>query len=331
MHDHPHDSDHQHDHHGHSHDHDHAGHAHGHDHGGLGGHHHGIDRLTLSSEHVQKLRNVLILTFIYMIVEFIGGWYSNSLALTADAAHMLGDATAIGLSLFAAWFCILPSSHQKTFGYQRAEVLAAFFNSIFLIVLAGWICYESYERFQDPGTINADLMWKVALGGFLVNLLAAKILHSDAHTNMNVKGAYLHVLGDLLGSAGAILAAVLIILFGWKWADPLISVIIALLIIKSGWDLLRDATNILLEGSPRHLDVREIERAMLAFSNVTAVHNLHVWNIDSQNIVLSAHLVVHKEAYTGETMNKVQMALKEEFGLSHVTLQLEECADHQHG
>lgn len=288
------------------------------------GHDHVHDPVTLSAGHVQKLWRVLALTLTYMIVEFVGGWFSGSLALMADALHMLGDSTAIALSLFAAWFCILPATHQNTFGYQRAEVLAAFFNGILLMVLAIIICWEGYERFMDPAHVDAQLMWKVALGGLLVNLVAAKILHADAHSNMNIRGAYLHVLGDLLGSVGAVAAAIAIIAKGWSWADPLISTIIALLVLRSAYMLLKEAVNILLEGSPAHLDVREIERTLMDFDEVNAVHHLHVWNIDSQSIVLTAHLIVRSDAYSGETMNKVQIALKEQFGLSHVTLQLEE-------
>ncbi len=292
--------------------HDHAHHGHSH------------DVVTLSAGHVQKLWRVLALTTVYMVVEFVGGWLSGSLALTADAVHMLGDTTALGLSLLAAWFCILPARPQNTFGYQRAEVLAALFNSALLAVLALAICHEGYERFAHPAGVNAQLMWKIALGGLVVNLIAVKVLHSDSHTNMNVKGAYLHVLGDLLGSVGALIAAGLMIFGGWAWADPLISVVIALLVLRSAWMLLKDSMNILLEGCPSHIDVRDIEKTMLSFEGVEAVHNLHVWNIDSQSIVLTAHLVVQPSAYSGETMNKVQTALKEDFGLSHVTLQLEQ-------
>lgn len=295
-------------------DHDHHHHPHG----------HSPDVVTLSAGHVQKLRRVLLLTTVYMLVEFAGGWLSGSLALTADAVHMLGDTTALGLSLFAAWFCILPARPQNTFGYQRAEVLAALFNGVLLSVLAVVICHESYERFTSPAAVDAQLMWKIALGGLLVNLIAVKVLHSDSHTNMNVKGAYLHVLGDLLGSVGALAAAGFILFFGWSWADPLISTVIALLVLRSAWMLLKDSMNILLEGCPSHIDVRDIEKTMLGFDGVRAVHNLHVWNINSQSIVLTAHLVVASQAYSGETMNRVQNALKEEFGLCHVTLQLEQ-------
>jgi cobalt-zinc-cadmium efflux system protein len=308
---------------GHGHDHGHSHHHHHHDHGHH--HHHDHDHLTaaLSRGHIQKLKWVFVLTVGYMLVEFAGGWFSHSLALMADAAHMFADSTAIGLSLFAAWFSLKPASRQKTFGYQRAEILAALFNAILLTLLALTILYEGYERFNNPLAVDAGLMLKVAIGGFLVNIAAAYILHAESHTNLNIKGAYLHVLGDLMGSVGAIAASLLMIYGGYYWADPLISILIALLVLFSAFQLLKEAINILLEGCPSHISVSEIREAILNFEGIQAVHHLHVWNINTQRIVLTAHLVVTPASFSGDTLTIIQEALKEKFGLSHVTLQLE--------
>ncbi len=309
---------------GHHHDHDH-GHQHGHD--GHSHHHsHGEHQhlsLVLSERHFKVLRWVFACTFLYLIIEVVGGLISGSLALLADGFHMFADSAAIGLSLFAAWLSHRPAPAHRTFGYQRVEILAAFGNALLLVGMGLFILWESYERLSRPEPIQAQLMLVVAVGGFVINLISAKLLHADHHHNLNMKGAYLHVLGDLLGSAGAIVAGVLIWAFDWRWADPTISCAIALLIIYSAYGLLRDSVNVLLEGCPSHLDIEEIHAEMLSFEGVKAIHNLHVWNINMQRALLTAHLEVSPEAYSGNTLNRVQDALKEKFGLSHVTLQLE--------
>jgi cobalt-zinc-cadmium efflux system protein len=269
------------------------------------------------------LRWVFGLTCIYLVIEVVGGIISGSLALLADGFHMFADAMAIGLSLFAAWLSHRPAPQHRTFGYQRVEILAAFFNSLLLMGMSMFILWESYDRFYHPETIQARLMLSVALGGLVVNIIAAKLLHQDHHHNLNIKGAYLHVLGDLLGSAGAIAAGVCILFFGWSWADPLISCIIALLILFSAVGLLREAVNVLLEGCPSHIDIEDIREEILLCEGVQAIHNLHVWNINMQQAVLTAHLEVTSDAYSGVMLNLVQRKLKEKFGLSHVTLQLE--------
>lgn len=279
--------------------------------------------MALSAKHFKTLRWVFALTFLYLIVEVVGGLLSGSLALLADGFHMFADSAAIGLSLFAAWLSHQPAPENRTFGYQRVEILAAFGNALLLVAMGLFILWESYDRFWHPEAIKAGMMMIVAFGGFIVNLISAKLLHADHEHNLNIKGAYLHVLGDLLGSAGALVAGGLIWLFHWYWADPAISVLIGLLIVGSAFGLLKDSVNVLLEGCPAHIDIEEIREAMLAFEGVKAVHNLHVWNINMQQALLTAHLEVSEDAYSGETLNRVQQTLKEEFSLSHVTLQLE--------
>jgi cobalt-zinc-cadmium efflux system protein len=290
-----------------------------------GHHHHGSHHLSieLSTRHFRVLQAVFGLTCIYLVIEVAGGLLSGSLALLADGFHMFADAAGIGLSLFAAWLAHKPAPPQRTFGYQRVEILAAFFNALFLIGMSGFILYESFQRFQTPEPIKAGLMLPIAVGGLLVNLVAAKLLHADHEHNLNIKGAYLHVLGDLLGSVGAIVAGLVILFLGWRWADPLISCLISVLIAFSAFGLLKEAINVLLEGCPTHIDIEEIRQEILDFEGVQAIHNLHVWNINLQQALLTAHLEVTPEAFTGETLNRVQATLKEKFGLTHVTLQME--------
>lgn len=307
-------------HHCHGHEHHDHGHSH-HHHDHHGGHQH--LSLVLSERHFKVLRWVFVLTFIYLIVEVIGGVISGSLALLADGFHMFADSAAIGLSLFAAWLSHRPAPVHRTFGYQRVEIIAAFINALLLVGMGLFILWESYDRFSHPEPIQANLMMVVALGGLIVNMISAKLLHADHEHNLNIKGAYLHVLGDLLGSLGALAAGGLIWAFGWMWADPAISCVIAILIIFSAYGLLKDSINVLLEGCPSHIDIEEIRAEILAFEGVNAIHNLHVWNINMQQALLTAHIEVVPEAYSGETLNQVQSALKEKFGLSHVTLQLE--------
>jgi cobalt-zinc-cadmium efflux system protein len=308
--------------HHHHHHHDH-GHAHDHGHGHFDCERPDDHPTILSKRHMRALKWVFILTVVYLVVEIAGGLMTGSLALLADGFHMFADATAIGISLFAAWMAHRPAPDQKTFGYQRIEILAALFNAALLVGMSIFIVLESYERFQSPVPIKADTMMLIATGGMIVNILAAWLLHGDMHSNMNIRGAYLHVLGDLLGSIGAIAAGGLILFFHWNWADPLISVLISLLVLYSAVGLMRDSVNVLLEGCPAHINVEDIRAAMLGFDGVEAVHHLHVWNINLQRIVLTAHLVVQPGAFTGEMLSQVQESLKTRFGLSHVTPQLE--------
>lgn len=277
----------------------------------------------LSAQHFKVLRRVFALTFIYLIVEVAGGLISGSLALLADGFHMFADATGIGLSLFAAWLSHRPAPAHRTFGYQRVEILAAFFNALLLLGMGGFILYESYERFQSPEPIQANLMLVIAVGGLIINIISAKLLHHDHQHNLNIKGAYLHVLGDLMGSVGAIAAGLCILFLDWRWADPVISGLISILILFSSIGLLREAVNILLEGCPSHIDISDIRNSILEFQGIQDIHNLHVWNINMQRAVLTAHLEVTPEAFSGETLTQVQNALKDKYGLSHVTLQLE--------
>ncbi len=275
------------------------------------------------AENVQRLRWVLLLTFSYFIIELFGSYFSKSIALLADAVHMLGDSSSILIALVAAWVSHFPTGQNRTFGFSRIEILAALFNGILLCGIAIMIVIEAFDRFHEPEQVHGNLMLVVAVGGLIINIVAARILHAHQHGNLNMRGAYLHVLSDLMGSVGAIVAAGLILAFGWLWADPLISCVIAVLVFYSAMQLILDAVNILFEGSPSHVDVEEVRLKILSFAGIQDIHNLHIWTINSDKIVLTAHLIVDEAAYVPETLGMVQKSLKQDFGLSHVTLQLE--------
>jgi cobalt-zinc-cadmium efflux system protein len=294
---------------------DHHHHHHGH------GHHH--LSAEPSREELHRLRQVFGLTVLYLVAELVGGYLSGSLALLADGFHMFADAAGIGIALLAQSYLHRPAPAYRTFGYQRLEVLAALLNALSLLAMSAFILWESVERFQHPLAVQSSLMLPIAVGGFLINLVSLKLLHGGHHHNLNVKGAYLHVMSDLMGSLAAIVAGILIACFHWYLADPILSAGIAILIVVNAIGLLKDAINILLEGCPSHIDIDEVRSAMLAFDEILEVHHLHVWTINLQRIVLTAHLVVTPESFGGELINKVQRELKQTFGLSHVTLQIE--------
>ena len=266
---------------------------------------------------------VLAITAVFMVVELVGGWLANSLALTADAGHMLSDVAALGLSAFALWFARRPATPGKTYGYLRIEILAALVNGATLIIIAAVIMWQAYVRFREPQDVQGLLMLAVASGGLIVNVAAAMLLHSSAGLNLNLRGAYLHVLGDLLGSVGAITAAVVILATGWMPADPLISVIVALLILVGAWRLVRESVDVLLEAVPRHIDIEAVHRAIMNIPGVEAVHDLHIWTLTSGYLAMSGHAVIQDPARHRETIGDVHDVMHREFGISHVTVQIE--------
>jgi cobalt-zinc-cadmium efflux system protein len=291
-------------------DHDH----HGHDHDGHS-HHRDVGR--------RRLMFVLCITAVFMLVELVGGWIANSLALMADAGHMLSDVAALGLSAFALWFAHRPATPGKTYGYMRIEILAALVNGTTLILIAAVIIWQAWLRFREPQEVQGALMLAVAGAGLLVNIGAAFLLHSSAGHNLNLRGAYLHVLGDLLGSIGAIAAAALILTTGWMAADPLISVIVALLILVGAWRLVRESVDVLLEAVPRHIDLEAVHRAIMSIPGVEAVHDLHIWTLTSGYLAMSGHAVIQDPARHQETIGDVHDAMHREFGIRHVTVQIE--------
>jgi cobalt-zinc-cadmium efflux system protein len=269
-----------------------------------------------------RLKWVLVFTAIFMIVEAVGGWIAGSLALLADAGHMLTDVGALTLSLLTAWIAQRPPDDSKTYGYLRWEILAALVNGAALFGIAAWVVVEAIQRIQDPQPVRTDLFLAVASAGLVVNLASLVVLHSAREGSLNVRGAYLHVLGDALGSVGAVAAAVIIALTGWTLADPIVSILLSVLILVGGWRLLRDSSEILLESVPRHVSMAEVQRRILGVSGVAAVHDLHVWTVTSGMIAMSGHAVVPDlEAHPGVLDGiRAEMSL---MGIGHVTIQLE--------
>jgi cobalt-zinc-cadmium efflux system protein len=299
-----------------AHDHVHTMHSHSHGHGHEHHDHaHDVGRKTLTF--------VLSITAIFMVVELVGGLISNSLALIADAAHMLTDVGALGLSLFVLWFSRRPARPEKTYGYLRLEILAALINGVTLVVIAIAIFWQAYQRLLQPEPVEGTLMLIVSGVGFLVNLIAARMLHSSADHNLNLRGAYLHVIGDLVGSAGAILAAILILTTGMVIADPVISIIVGLLILYSSWKLVRESVDVLLESVPAHIDLSAVRKTIDDIPGVDQVHDLHVWTVTSGLISMSAHAVVHNPENNQRVLQDIHRALRDRFGISHITVQLE--------
>jgi cobalt-zinc-cadmium efflux system protein len=271
----------------------------------------------------KRLTMVALITAGYMIAEVVGSWWTGSLALFADAGHMLADVVALILALMAVWFSTRPATPGKTFGYYRLEILAAFINGVALVLISLFIFYESYVRWFAPTPVRSGVMTVVAAGGLAVNLLCAWLLHGDHHDDLNVRGAWLHIISDALGSVGAIVAGVIITLSGWYQADALMSVFIGLLIIWSSWHLIREATNVLLEGTPAHINLAAVEDAILETEGVADVHDLHIWTITSGREALSAH-VIHAQAISQSGLLKeLRTKLHDRFGVDHLTLQME--------
>ncbi len=270
----------------------------------------------------RRLRAVFALTLGFMFVELVGGWMAGSLALLADAGHMLSDSSAIFLSLLAFRVAERPPDLRRTYGYGRTEILAALLNGATLLALAGWITWEALERIRVPSPVDGGLLFAVAGIGFLVNLVAARLLHGHSHTNLNVRGAYLHVLGDLLGSAGALVAGGVILFTGWTYVDPLVSVLIAGLVLVGAWRLMRDAADVLMEACPRHIDLGRLTEALNGIPGLSRVHDLHVWTVTGGFVAMSGHGSVDAPS----EIVRVLDAIRDEAGrwdIEHVTFQLE--------
>lgn len=298
------------------HPHNHVHHSHEH-------HDHHHDHTRGASQ--KTLLIVLALTFSYMLAEAVGGYLANSLALLSDAGHMFTDVAALALALLALRFASRPATQNKTYGFYRLEILAALVNGVALIVLSVLICIEAYQRLRQPEDVQgATLIW-ISAGGLAVNIVSAWLLsRSHKHDNLNMRGAYLHVMGDLLGSVAAIAAGVLIVWKGWRWADPLFSVVISLLIVWNSWRIVAESVNVLLEGVPSHIQPAAVEQAIKAISGVREVHDLHIWTITSDRHVLTAHVVVTNADQSCRVLREVRALLAERFHLSHSTIQIED-------
>src|SRR5687768_13163206 len=290
-----------------------------HDHSPAHHHFHGTRR----SDNWRRLSLVLSLTALYMVAEAIGGWWTGSLALLADAGHMFTDVAALALALTAVWFSSRPATSKKTFGYYRLEIIAALVNGVALVVISLFIFYGAYERWSSPPVIEAGPMIALAAGGLAVNLICAWILHGRDEIDLNMRGAWMHVMGDALGSVAAILAGVFMYVFGWYEADALFSVFISLLIIWGSVRLIRESTNVLLEGTPAHINLAAVEDAILATDGVSNVHDLHVWTITSGRDALSAHVIHAHSISQPDLLRELRTKLHDRFGVDHLTIQME--------
>ena len=272
---------------------------------------------------MSRLKAALGLTFVYMIAEAVGGWLTNSLALLADAGHMLTDVAAMLLTLFAFWFAARPATSKKTYGYYRMEILAAFVNGVTLVLLSLWVIYEAVERWQSPPAVAGLPMLFIATGGLVVNIIAAWLLHSGHKHDLNMRGAFLHVVGDLLGSIAAMAAGAVILAFGWLWADAVSSIMISAIIIIGAWRLILDSVNVLLEGTPAHINLSAVEDAIIGTKGVTGIHDLHVWTISSGIHALSVHISHDESVLHSDLLAVVRDKLHDGFGIDHLTIQME--------
>lgn len=272
--------------------------------------------------HQRRMRWALVLTALFFVAEVVGGVLSNSLALLADAGHMFTDVGGLALSLFVAWFSRQPAGPGKTYGYLRWEILAALINGAVLLVVSGFIVWEAFGRLRAPEPLAGGLMLAVAIGGLAVNAASALILHPTHHHNLNARGAYLHVIGDLLGSVGTVIAAIVVRWTGWLAADPIASIVVTLLVVRSAWGLVRESVDVLLESSPAHISMGRVRDGLQAISGVESVHDLHVWTVTSGMVAMSAHAVV-REPGNNQKVLEAAVAAMRGLGIAHVTLQVE--------
>lgn len=270
-----------------------------------------------------RLRIVLVITAAYMLAEIVGGLLSNSLALLSDAGHMLSDVAALLIAMLGIRIGNMNAGPQHTYGYYRAEIFAALLNGIFLVLVAVWIVYEGYQRLVSPPEVRGGLMLLVAAGGLVVNLAGIALLHEARASSLNIRAAFAHIVGDLLGSLGAVLAGGLILWKGWRLADPLISFFIAALIIFSSWKILQEAINVFMEGPPAHINVASVSKAIQEITGVLSMHDLHIWTITSGKEALSAHVVRDEDVSPKLILQSLQTVLEERFAISHLTIQIE--------
>ena len=282
--------------------------------------------------NIRRVQVALALTGTFMVVEVVGGILSGSLALLADAGHMLTDSMALALAVFAFRVSSKPADGRRSYGYQRVQIIAAFVNGLSLLVIVGWILFEAVMRLFDPPEVFGSTMLMVATAGLFVNIASFIVLHGGDQENLNIRGAALHVLGDLLGSVAAIIAAFVIIWTGWMPIDPILSVVVAMLILRSAWQHVKRSAQILLEGAPEWLDVEDMQAKIIAaVPEVSGIHHVHVWGLTPQHLMLTMHVVL-PETVSAPTpvVRQVKSVLKSEFAIDHSTIEVEygDCADH---
>lgn len=276
----------------------------------------------LNADSRRRMTAVLVITGVVMVAELVGGLVAHSLALLADAGHMLADVAAIGLALLVAHLARRPATPERSFGLMRLEILAALVNGAVLIVIAGGIAVEAWRRLRAPAPIDGPVLFVVALIGLAANIVGARLLHHGHDHSLNQRGAYLHVLGDLLGSIGALAAGAIVLATGWTAADPIISVLIALLVLVSAWRLVRESVDVLLEATPASVSLPEVHDSIVALPGVSSVHDLHVWTVTSGVVAMSGHLVVRNPADNQRILEAVQDRMAG-LGIRHVTVQME--------
>jgi cobalt-zinc-cadmium efflux system protein len=286
-----------------------------------------------NSSNLRRVMIALVLTGTFMLVEIVGGIISGSLALLADAGHMLTDTMALSLAAVAFHVSKRPPDGNLTYGYQRFQILAAFVNGLSLLVIVGWILIEAVRRFVAPRDILGETMLVIAAAGLVINLVSFVVLHTGDKENLNIRGAALHVAGDLLGSIAAIVAAVVIIYTGWTLIDPILSVAVAFLILKSAWVLVKRSGHVLLEGAPDWLNVEAMqERILAAVPGVSGIHHVHVWGLTPQQLMLTMHVTIDQPVESqSDVVRSVKSFLKTEYGVGHSTIEVEVdgCADHE--
>lgn len=300
--------------------HDHAGHSHG---------GHGHNHAAGASSRMLGI--ALALTGTFLIVELVGAYLFNSLALLSDAAHMFTDAAALAIALAAVKIGQRPADERRTFGYRRFEILAAAFNALLLFAVAAFVLWEGISRLRVAQPVESQGMLVIAVAGLVVNLIAMRLLSAGKEQSLNVKGAYLEVWADMLGSAGVVGAAIVIMLTGWTWVDPVMAIAIGLWVVPRTWSLLKDTTQILLEGVPAHLKLADIRTAIASAPGVASVHDLHVWSMSSNDVSLSTHIVLAEDAEAETVRRGVAALLHDRFEIEHVTIQTEReaCAAHE--
>ncbi len=286
------------------------------------GHSHGHGQ-SAAGRNKKSLVIVFGLTFFYLIVEVIGGLWTGSLALLADAGHMLTDVAGVGLALLAIWFAEKPASPERTYGYYRVEILAALINAVVLIFISLYILYEAYERFKNPPEVHSGGMLLVAGIGLVINIAGVFVLRSGSKESLNMKGAYFEVLSDMLTSIGVIIAGIVMLTTGWYYADPLISAGIGLFILPRTWTLMKDAVGVLLEGTPADVDINKLRDRLAQTDGIAEVHDLHVWSLTSGVNALSVHAVLADDAEHDDVLERVHGCCTMEFKISHVTAQTE--------
>ncbi len=274
----------------------------------------------------KKLLWVTLLNFSISLVQVAGGIISNSLSLISDAIHNLGDTSAIFIAFLAGKHADKKPDARKTFGYKRTEILAALFNAVVLIAICFFLFVEAYERFRNPQAIKGGIMLSVAVFGLIANLISVLVLQKEKSHNLNIRAAYLHLLGDTLSSVAVIAGGIAILVWQIYWLDPLVTVAVGVYIIYHTWDVVRQTVDILMQATPRHIDIQEIKQSLEALPQVENIHHLHIWQMDDEHIHLEAHLNISQDLSLSKAQtvrHDVETLLKEKFGISHITLQIE--------